>query len=202
MNTQEIEVKFYLAHAEKLPERLREIGAEVKEPRVHEINLRFDAPDGRLTAQHHVLRLRKDNRARLTFKGPAKAGEAVSIRQEIEFEVSNFEAARRFLEALDYQVSITYEKYRTTYVYKDVEITLDEMPYGHFLEIEGSGAEAIQSTAAALDLSWDARSILSYLALFDHLRQVKGISPKNLTFDELSPFTVRASDLGLSPADE
>jgi len=202
MNTQEIEIKFYLSHQEKLQQKLREIGAELKEPRVHEINLRFDTPDGRLTAQHHVLRLRRDSRARLTFKGPAKADQAVSVRQEIEFEVSDFEAARRFLEALDYRVSIIYEKYRTTYAYEGVEITFDEMPYGNFLEIEGPGTEEIQSAAAALDLDWKTRSILSYLAIFDHLCQKKGISPKNLTFEELSPFTVQAQDLGLSPADE
>jgi adenylate cyclase class 2 len=202
MNTQEIEVKFYLAHPEKLQQSLLRIGAAVKEPRVHEINLRFDTPDGKLAAQHHVLRLRKDRRARLTFKGPADPQQPVSVRQEIEFEVSNLEAAQRFLEALGYQVSIIYEKYRTTYAYQDTEIALDEMPYGNFLEIEGPGTEAIQSTAALLGLDWEARSILSYLALFDHLRQTKRISPKNLTFEELAPFTVQASDLGLSPADK
>jgi len=44
MKYQEIEVKFYLEHLDRLHAHLIEIGAELVQPRTHEINLRFDTP--------------------------------------------------------------------------------------------------------------------------------------------------------------
>lgn len=110
---------------------------------MHEINLRYDTPEGSLTRAHRVLRLRLDQRAIMTYKGPAEPGHAVSVRQEIEIEVSNFTSASHLLEALGYQVMIMYEKQRATYLLHDVRITLDELPFGNFCELEGPDAEKI-----------------------------------------------------------
>lgn len=197
----EIEVKFLVRDLAGVASRLQTLGARLSTPRVQETNLRFDTPDGELQRKRHVLRLRQDVASVLTFKGPAAAGEAVSSRQEIEFQVSNFEAARHFLEALGYVVAIIYEKYRTTYDYKDCMVTLDEMPFGPFMEIEGPDEGTIRSVAADLGLDWEARCTLSYLALFDHLHQTIHLGARNLTFDELKGVTVMPQDLGLRYAD-
>jgi adenylate cyclase, class 2 len=194
---QEIEVKFLVRDLSLIAARLQALGANLKSERVLETNLRFDTPDGALTRALQVLRLRQDAIARLTFKGPAAAGQSVSSRQEIEFAVSDFQAARHFLEALGYQVSIVYEKYRTEYSLRDLVVTLDEMPYGSFVEIEGPDAESIQQAAADLHLDWEARSIASYLALFNQLRSDRGLKARNLTFAELKGVQVSPQDLGL-----
>jgi len=122
-----------------------------------ETNLRFDTPNGQLARSRQVLRLRQDADARLTYKGPAQPGEEVSIRKEIEFTVGNFDAARHFLEALGYQVSVTYEKYRTTYQMDIVEVVLDELPYGKLRRDRGPDAKAVQVAALLLKLDWQAR---------------------------------------------
>ena len=96
---QEMEAKFAIRDLAKIEQRLRELGAELAFPRVLETNLRFDTPDGALARARQVLRLRQDAGAVMTFKGPARAGESVSVRQEIEFQVSDFGAAQRLLEA-------------------------------------------------------------------------------------------------------
>lgn len=198
---QEVEAKFLVRDLAAAASRLEALGAGITAGRVREINLRFDTPDGRLTRDRQVLRLRQDAHAVLTFKGPAKAGESVSIRQEIEFQVSDFQAARHFLEALGYEVSIMYEKFRTTYAYQDLTVVLDEMPFGQFLEIEGPEAASIQKAAVDLQLDWDARSVLSYLALFQELQVARGISARNLTFAELQDVQATPEDLGLRFAD-
>ncbi len=181
--------------------RLKALGARVSSERVHETNLRFDTPAGALTHARQVLRLRQDASAVLTFKGPAAPGQSVSMRQEIEFKVSDFEAARHFLEALGYQVAVIYEKFRTMYELRNLVVTLDEMPYGSFVEIEGPNAEAIRRAAVDLNLDWEARSLASYLALFNQLRASRGVSAKNLTFDELKGVISTPEDLGLKYAD-
>ncbi len=197
---QEQEVKFYLANRQALEQRLQRMGAQPVHPRTYEVNLRFDTPDGSLARARQVLRLRQDEGARLTFKGPMQAGQKVSVREEIEFTVSSFDNARAFLEALGYQVSIRYDKYRTTYRLGEVEVTLDELPYADFAELEGPDTAAIQAAAGALGLDWEARSLDSYLSLFAGLRQTQGLSALNLTFEEINQ-KYPAEAFGLIAAD-
>ncbi len=199
---QEIEAKFMVRSRQAVQARLEALGAELAAPRVLEINLRFDTPAFELSAERKVLRLRHDSRAVMTFKGPARLGEEVSIRQEIEFEVSDFAAARRLLEALGYRVVVMYEKYRATYHLRGAVVVLDEMPYGDFVEIEGAGAVEIQTLAAELGLRWEARSALSYLALFEQLRAARGLPPSDLSFEALAGISASPADLGLEYADE
>ena len=200
-NDQEVEAKFLVRDLPGIAARLERLGAWITAPRVHETNLRFDTPEGSLTKERRVLRLRQDAAAVMTFKGPSKAGESVSVRQEIEFTVSDFAAAQRMLEALGYVVSVTYEKFRTTYTFNDLLVVLDEMPIGGFIEIEGPDAESIRAAADALELDWEARSGSSYLALFAQLSATRGLSARNLTFDELSGVQVTPADMGLRYAD-
>ncbi len=194
---QENEVKFLVRDLSAIAERLQTLGARLTHPRVHETNLRFDTSDGALTREHRVLRLRQDAGSVITYKGPAAPGQAVSMRQEIEFTVSDYQSARHLLEALGFQVAITYEKYRTMYALGSLAITLDEMPFGSFVEIEGPDAESIQAAAARLQLDWEARGLTSYLALFDQLRAARGLTAQNLTFAELHGIQASPQDLGM-----
>jgi len=200
MNEQEIEVKFYLHDLARLEQRLQMLGAERITPRVHEVNLRFDLPDGSLTRSHRVVRLRQDHTAHLTYKGPQQSS-VVSMRQEIEFEVSSFEAAKHFLEALGYRVSVMYEKYRTTYEIAETQIALDEMPYGNFVEIEAPDAASIEILAAALGLNWQARCTESYLALFERLRQQGKTDAQHLSFEAFKGLQITPQDFGMMAAD-
>jgi adenylate cyclase, class 2 len=197
----EIEVKFAVRDLAGLAGRLQRLGAVVAAERVHEINLRFDTPAGDLSRERRVLRLRQDAGAVMTYKGPQDAGTDVSARQEIEFQVSDFGAARRLLEALGYVVSVMYEKFRTTYSLDDLIIVLDEMPFGNFVEIEGPDSLSICAAAAKLGLDWEARSTASYLGLFNQLRLVRGLPAQNLAFAELEGVHPQIQELGLRYAD-
>ncbi len=201
MSEQEIEVKFYIQKLPLFEQHIRANGAELVSARVHELNLRYDTPDGALTRAHRVLRLRMDQRAILTYKGPAEPGLAVSVRQEIEVEVSSFATTEHLLQALGYQVMIMYEKYRTTYQLDNVRVTLDEMPYGNFIELEGPDAESIQAVAGKVGLDWQARLVDSYLSMFTRLRAEKGLSVRHLSFDEFKGVKITPEDLKVRPAD-
>ncbi len=135
------------------------------QPRTHEVNLRFDTPDQALTRSLQVLRLRQDSKARLTYKGPGRDEGGVRLRQEIEFIVSDFDEARSLFEALGYEIAMMYEKYRTVYELGEVHVTLDEMPFGAFAELEGPDPTSIQAAAQRLGLNWQARVLDSYTAI-------------------------------------
>jgi adenylate cyclase class 2 len=199
---QELEVKFYLSDKAAFEERLRRIGAVLQRPRTLETNHRFDTADMSLSRQHRVLRLRQDIDSIVTYKGPSILRDGVSSREEIEFKVSGFEAARQFLEALGYKESIRYEKWRTIYMLDEVEITLDEMPFGNFTEIEASEPRQIHLTATKLALDWKTRITSSYMVLFDQLRKTKKVNLANLTFEEFRNLPVTSQELGVKPADK
>ena len=201
MKFEEVEIKFMVQSHEGLESRLRNLGAVLKHSRVHERNLRFDRPDRELTRTYQVLRLRQDEKSWLTYKGPADMSLPVSSREEIEFEVSDHEAARRFLLALGYEVSVMYEKYRTTYSYAESEIMLDELPFGYFVEIEAATPRRIRDIALKLGLRWEARILEGYLTIFTRYCQKKECPSQNLAFDEFSGRHVTAKDLDVSYAD-
>ena len=199
---QELEVKFYLGHLDLFFDRLKQAQAALLYPRVLETNLRFDTPAGELSRTFQVLRLRQDTAARLTYKGPGTIQDGVRKRLELEFTVSDFAAAQALLEALGYQVALLYEKYRTTYTLENVLVTLDEMPYGCFAEIEGPDGASIQHAAARLGLDWERRSLESYVFLFDRLRQELGLTFRDLSFANFMHLSVTPDQLGLRDAVE
>jgi adenylate cyclase, class 2 len=186
----ELEVKFAVPGLQPFADRLQALGAVQTQPRLYEINLRFDTAEGSLEAAKRVLRLRQDSQARLTYKGPGQIVDGIHQRVELEFSVSDFDSARLFLEALGYRVSWMYEKYRQAYALGEVTITLDEMPFGGFLEIEGPDAARIQDTAGALGLDWEERILVSYAVLFKRVCQELGLKFRDLSFANFEDISV------------
>jgi adenylate cyclase class 2 len=201
MKDQEIEIKLYLSDLPAFRQRLEHLGAVLVEARLHEINLRYDTPGGDLSRTAQVLRLRQDNLARLTYKGKGDTRGEVYVRREIEFTVGDFQSARAFLEALGYVVSLMYEKYRTTYELDGVHVTLDEMPFGTFSELEGPDADSIRQVAGKLAVNWEARIADSYTSLFSHLKNNLGLTFQDLSFENFKGIAISPQDLGVLPAD-
>jgi len=207
---QEIEAKFYIRNLEKIKARLQELEALLIQPRVLEMNIRFDNPDGGLSSERRVLRLRQDTEAKLTYKSPSSNEQGVLSRTEIEFIVEDFEKAKLFLEALGYQSIFYYEKYRTTYELKQTSevlktsevsvahVMLDEMPYGNFVEIEGETPESIRAVADWLNLKFDNATPTSYHMLFVQLcEKHPDLDPKTLSFTALEGLGVSVEELGV-----
>ena len=192
----EVEVKFMLRDLDAFRRRLADVGAEIVAPRVFERNVRFDTADAALLARQQLLRLRQDTRVRLTFKGPV-AEDVVSeakVREEIELEVGDFDRMSAVLQRLGFLPVQIYEKYRETYQWRDVEIVLDEMPFGNFIELEGPGAE-LKPVAEALGLDWSRRILANYLALMELCRQSFDLPFSDLTFENFVGLSVDMGEL-------
>jgi adenylate cyclase class 2 len=183
--------------------RLQELKAQLIQPRTHETNLRFDNANSDLRRSYRVLRLRQDEKARFTFKGPSVEKEGgVLSRQEIEFVVEDFESAKQFLEALGYETVVFYEKFRATYELNDTRIMLDELPYGEFTEIEGESVEEIHNIANLLGLNWDAMIKAGYHALFERVTGKYNLESSQLSFAALENIKITTKDLGIEAADQ
>jgi adenylate cyclase class 2 len=200
-SSQELEVKFWVADLGQIAARLQSQQARLTQARLYERNLRFDRPDGSLESSLQVLRLRQDTEARLTYKGPGVERQGVQVRTELEVQVDDFAQAQALLEALGYQVSWIYEKYRAVYQLGRVMVTLDEMPYGDFVEVEGPDAASIQAASLALQLDWSARVTSSYAGLFRRLQQALALEMQDLTFENFKSLQIDLGLLGLRYAD-
>ncbi|MEP6945650.1 MAG: class IV adenylate cyclase [Acidobacteriota bacterium] len=115
---------------------LRELGAEFAYEAFEENYLHRG---GILDGRNAVLRLRKTNeKTILTYK--EKIGLQNEFKQQIEHEtvVGNVEATEAIIEKLGYKLAVVYEKHRKAYHLGNVEVVLDELPFGFYMEIEGS----------------------------------------------------------------
>ena len=201
MENQEREIKFYLHDIEKLAQRLHACGAELVRPRTLEKNFRLDTMEKSLEQSGRMLRLRQDDRARVTYKANAHADGGLIFRTELEFTVDNFLIAQKLFEALGYQVTISYEKYRRVYRMGEVEVMLDELPLGTFVEVEGPNRVLIKGVAQMLGLNWSTGVAISYLGLFDVVRKKLNLTFNDLTFDNFHGIKIAPEDMGISPAD-
>jgi adenylate cyclase class 2 len=185
----EIEVKFLSPPDRQLRDRLKAIGA-VSQGRFFESNTLFDDRRKALAADGKLLRLRQDQRCRLTYKSPVPGAEnGYKIRQEIELEISDIGAMTQILEALGYSQVLIYEKWRETFVVDNAHICLDTMPFGAFVEIEAEKS-AIGPIARALGLNWQDRIVLNYHQIFGIIVKHLGLAFPDITFAHFAGITV------------
>lgn len=133
----ETEIKYRLRteQFERVREDLDEFGAEYVGEDFEE-NIIYGG--GPLEGFEGILRIRKiGRRTLLTFKKrmPGEAG----IKNQIEHETSVGDAAAtgEIVAQLGLEKLLIYEKRRRTWRLRGAEVTLDELPFGLFMEIEG-----------------------------------------------------------------
>jgi adenylate cyclase class 2 len=175
----EHEAKFQLPHLAEIRKRVLAEGGRLLQERLLERNLRFDDPQGSLTASHQVLRLRQDREVTMAYK---RGGDRFESRIEIELKVDDFDTARALLESLGYRVMHAYEKFRETFKLDSTRIMLDELPFGCFVEIEADQLPTVKEQAEELGFSWDRRVQISYLELFNRMRQNFQLNFHDATF--------------------
>lgn len=177
-------------------ETLLAAGARLERPRVYERNVRYDTVDDRLLQRDELLRLRQDTVARLTFKGVDQStGQSeAKVREEIEVEVEDFDRVASIIKRLGYEPKQVYEKYRETFWLGEVEVVLDEMPFGNFVELEGE-EDVIKAAADRLGLDWNRRIVTNYLDLMARLKAYHNLSFDDLTFANFEGLPVSVADI-------
>jgi len=201
MENKEREIKLYIQDLEALAIRLRVCGADLTRERMLERNLRLDTKDHSLKSSGRLLRIRKDDRVRITYKDNAEMDEGVVTRTELEFIADDFAIAKKLFEALGYQVVVIYEKYRCEYRLGDVKVMLDELPYGNFIEIEAQNKALIDGVGQMLGLDRTRGIGTNYLGLLEVVKQNLDLPFRDLTFENFEGLAVSAADLEVQPAD-
>jgi adenylate cyclase, class 2 len=117
-------------------EALKEMGAEYVR-RDFEENVIYSSPH--LRQINGAVRLRHvGDRTVLTLKRRVPNDAGVKQQVEHETELADAESMRAILNELGIEPVLVYEKHRDTWRFRSVEVVLDELPYGSFMEIEGT----------------------------------------------------------------
>ncbi|MDH3492827.1 MAG: class IV adenylate cyclase [Acidobacteriota bacterium] len=138
----EIEKKYRLTASQfaDVENRLEKLDA-VFEGRRFERNILFSNVD--LLSQGAFVRLRRlDEKTILTFKKKLFVNTGLKTQLEFETEVGDSEEVTKIIEHLGLKKDVVYEKKRAVWRLDGVEIVLDELPFGLYMEIEGD-AESI-----------------------------------------------------------
>jgi adenylate cyclase class 2 len=137
----EIEKKYRLTAEQRaeIIKRLPELGAK-QEAQEFEENTLYQGSG--IDIRRSVLRLRRiGKRAILTYKKRFPSASAIKEQQEEETEVTDAAAIDAIFVALGFKAAVVYEKRRTTWSLGKVEIVVDDLPFGLFMEIEGPAKE-------------------------------------------------------------
>ncbi|MBX3283027.1 MAG: class IV adenylate cyclase [Acidobacteria bacterium] len=141
----ETEKKFRLdrVQLEAIARRLEASSAEFLYERFEENSL---FRGGVLDERKAVLRLRKtETTAFLTYKEAAGFEGGIKERIEFETEITDADAVREIIFRLGCRPSVVYEKRRKAWHILNCEVVLDELPFGFFLEIEGSKDDILKT---------------------------------------------------------
>lgn len=140
----EVEVKYRLADASTVIDRLRSMGAQERAATKH-ADLYLAHPNRDFAQTDEALRLRRiGDENHVTYKGPKRGGPA-KIREEIEIPFASgpnrFSELSTVFERLGFRPVALVEKTRAEFLYevagRTVSFTLDDVgELGRFVEIE------------------------------------------------------------------
>jgi adenylate cyclase, class 2 len=186
-NKYEIEMKFPMPDygEEKLIRKLENLGA-VNKGKYFENNILFDTTNNKLEEKDQLLRLREyKGKYIITFKNKHKGDRTkFKIREEIEIEVSDFAPTIEIFKRIGYNIKLIYQKYRRTMVLDNAEVTIDNLPFGDYIEIEGN-KDDINKLSDELKLSITDISNKSYVGLYWSICLQNNITPSpHILFDD------------------
>ncbi len=146
----EIEKKYRLTKRQRVEvlRRLPRIAAQRKGEEF-EVNTLYASET--LDLGRSILRLRRiGKRGILTYKERLPTRSDIKHQRENETRVDNPDALELILAALGFSPALVYEKRRETWRLGKVEIVIDELPFGLFMEIEGTeqGIREVESKLA------------------------------------------------------
>jgi len=143
----------------EITEKLIGLKAEFSKE-VFEVN--YQHRGGEMDERGATLRLRKiGDFTVLTYKERIRSDDGAKHKIEYETTVADVEAMEKIIECLGYKLTAVYEKRRKYWHLGEVEVVLDELPFGLYMEIEGT-IEAIEGAEKLLGLKEAEREPRGY----------------------------------------
>lgn len=177
----EIEAKFLSIDPEDIRARLEKAGATCKQPMLLMRRVIFD--NDVMNGKHAYVRVRDEGyRVAMTYKQFDEM--SLTGAKEIEFDVSDYDAAVALIEAIGVKAKSVQETKREIWHLGDAEVVIDVWPWVKpFIEIEAPSEESVKRAASLLGLGWEQAAfgdiMTAYRAEYPHL----GHDPKDMVYN-------------------
>lgn len=154
--------------------------------------IRMDTPDLQLEKHGTFLRVRTGFKNIVTLKKKIKGDGAVFERRELETEVKDPDLLVDIFAKLGFTKQFIMEKYRIDYEYKNTKISLDELPFGIFIEVEGESND-IKNVATRLHLDLSSKIVVTYWDLFEEYKKKTKQKGKDIVFPSNHKYILTAA---------
>lgn len=178
----EKELKFKIDNPETLINQLLKNGATFLN-KSKERTIRFDTPKLDLERKGIFLRVREGSKKIITLKEKIGENEAVKTRKETEFEIEDIEYMRYILERLGFNYIRIFEKFRINLTYKGTTVSIDELPFGIYIEIEGEEND-INLVMKELGFRDEDKIVGTYWDLFEKHKQKNNLGGEDILFPD------------------
>ena len=168
INYIEKEVKFEIDNIDSFIKKLKSLDAKFIHKSFQK-TIRFDNKDKELEKSGKFLRVRSGEKNIMTMK-IKKDNKNVFEREEIELEISDIENARKIINQLGFDYERVMEKNRSDWNLDGIKISVDELPFGFFVELEGE-EDKIFKLIKKLGLNKSKKIIDTYWELFEKYKK-------------------------------
>lgn len=178
----EKEIKIKVENPKQLISLLTKLKAE-KRNEGSQITTRMDSPELKLEKKGIFLRVRTGEKNIVTLKKKIKSNGDLFERMELETEVKNPELLADIFAELGFTKRSIMEKYRINYSYQNTKISIDELPFGIYIEIEGNPKDIVR-TAKELSLDLSKKITVTYWDLFEKYKRKTKKAGENIVFPQ------------------
>ena len=161
----ELEVKILDIDEKEIDKKLLDLGAKKEEKffKIYSYKIDSDKDD----YEEHIRLRDEGNKITLTYK--KKENNKIDGTEEIEFEVSSFEEASKFLSKFKFNGIYYQERKRIDYILKEIVFSIDFWPkIPAFLEIESNSIDNVNKGLKLLNLEGKDVGNLSIIKVYNN----------------------------------
>jgi adenylate cyclase class 2 len=177
----EIEAKFLHVDPTDIRGRLEKAGATCKQPMQVMRRVVFD--NAAMNKRNGFVRIRDEgHRITMTYKQYDEM--SLTGAKEIEFSVSDYEAAIAFMDAIDIKAKSIQEARREIWLLGDAEVVIDEWPWiDPFIEIEAASEEVVKAAAGQLGFDWSDAAFGDIMTAYRAEYPKTGLAPSDMVYN-------------------
>lgn len=183
MGYTEIEVRFLEINKESLIQKLTELGATDLGEKLLDERIIYDNELTWRDSVQKILRLRSvDGVTELAYKERKQL--TADGMEEIEFGVSDIDAAEALLSRLGYSTFRYQQKKRHTFKLNEVIVDIDTWPkIPTYVELEGHSEDSLKWAAEQLGFDWSTAELRSPRTIIEDVYNIPVGNMKWFTFD-------------------
>lgn len=166
-------IKLRIDNPDKIINMLRRNGAVYFGGGLEKIK-RFDTQDQLYEKNGKYFRIKEGLHNSFELKEKIDVDVKIRTRLDTEFEIEDVEKMEYLLNVLGLKYVRILEKYTQHWKYKNVNIVLDEVNFGFFIDIEGNDSD-IEEFCDIMNLEKNNKILVTYWELFERISNERDI---------------------------